>query len=138
MKRSAAPLVTLLLVVFTGAAEARGQCDEMLSRSPNCWSGPSVSAALYVRQWQGPAGYSIRIYIPGRRTGDILVSVRDTSLLIRSDSEQRLGSGKTTEPAFVQFGRFRQWLTLPADADTSRMKLASRGEVIGIFVPRRP
>ena len=138
MKRSAASLVTILLVVFTGVAQARGQCDGMFSRSPGCWSGPSVSAALYVRQWQSPGGYSIRIYIPGRRTGDILVSVRNTSLLIRSDSEQRLDSGKTTEPAFVQFGRFRQWLMLPEDADISQMKLASRGEVIGIFVPRRP
>jgi HSP20 family molecular chaperone IbpA len=137
MKRSVTSLGAILLLVFTNAALAWGQYDQMLFRSQGWQSGPAVSAAFYVEQQQWPAGYGIRLYLPARRTADIHISVEGSSLLIRSEIEEQLAPGGVPGPMFMQFGSFSQWLTLPPDADMNQMKLTSRDGVIGIFIPRK-
>ena len=137
MKKILAALGAILLFVFTNGASAWGQYDQMLSRSQGWQSGPALSAALYVEQRQWPAGYGIRLYVPVRRTTDIHVSVEGSSLIIRSEGGEQLAPSGTFGPVFMQFGSFRQWLTLPPDADLSQMKLTSRDGVIDIYIPRR-
>lgn len=97
-----------------------------------------MSAAFYIEQKQWPAGYGIRLFIPDRRTADIHVSVKGSSLLNRSEQEEQLAPMGTAGPVFMQFGSFSQWLTLPSDANMDQMKLTSQKDVINIFIPRKP
>lgn len=122
--------LTLLFVSFEGVM-AWGQMFQGYQ------GGPAVSAAFYVEQRQWPAGYGIRLYIPDRRTGDIHVSVEGNSLSIRSEGGEQSAPMGTSGPVFMQFGSFSQWLSLPADADMSQMKITSGEGVIDIFIPRK-
>jgi len=137
MKKLSASIGAILLFLFTSEASAWGQYGQMLSRSHEWHSGPTVSAAFYVEQRQWPAGYGIRLYVPDRRTADIHVSVEGSNLLIRSEEQEQIAPRGSRGPVFMQFGSFSQWLTLPPDADMSQMKLTSLGGVINIFIPRR-
>ncbi len=128
MKRLIAVFAAILLILLTGVALAWGPWQ----------SGSSMSAAFYIEQKQWPAGYAIRLFIPDRRTADIHVSVKGSSLLIRSEQEEHLAPMDTAGPVFMQFGSFSQWLTLPPDANMSLMKLTSQKGVINIFIPRKP
>ncbi len=128
MKRLATVFAAVLLILLTGMAHAWGPWQ----------SGSAMSAAFYIEQRQWPAGYGIRLLIPDRRTADIHVSVKGSSLLIRSEQQDQLAPMDTPGPVFMQFGSFSQWLSLPSDANMSQMKLTSQEGVINIFIPRKP
>lgn len=128
MKILTSAFAAILLTLLTGMALAWGPWQ----------SGSAMSAAFYIEQRQWPAGYGIRLFIPDRRTADIHVSVRGSSLHIRSEQAEQLAPMGTTGPAFMQFGSFSQWLSLPSDANMSQMKLTSQEGVINIFIPRKP
>ncbi len=137
MDRLSACLGTVLLAVFANEAAALEQYGQMFYGAPGWQGGSAFSAAFYVEQRQGPAGYGIRLYLPDRRTADIHVSAEGSSLLIRSGGQERLAPEGTFGPVFIQFGSFSQRLTLPLDADIGQMRLTNRGGVIEIFIPRR-
>ena len=128
MKRLIPFFAAILLILLTGVALAWGPWQ----------SGSSMSAAFYIEQGQWPTGYGIRLFIPDRRTADIHVSVKGSSLHIRSEQESQLAPMDTPGPVFMQFGSFSQWLSLPSDANMSQMKLTSQKGVINIFIPRKP
>lgn len=128
MKILTSAFAAILLTLLTGVATAWGP-----------WQGGSaMSAAFYIEQRQWPTGYGIRLFVPDRRTADILVSVKGSSLHIRSEQAEQLAPMGTPGPAFMQFGSFSQWLSLPLDANMSQMKLTSQEGVINIFIPRKP
>jgi len=137
MDRLSACLGTVFLAVFASEAAASEQHGQMFYGAPGWQGGSAFSAAFYVEQRQGPAGYGIRLYLPDRRTADIHVSVEGRSLLIHSGGQERLAPEGTLGPVFMQFGSFSQRLTLPLDADIGQMRLTNRGGVIEIFIPRR-
>lgn len=137
MKKLTCSLSGIVLLVCTHAVSAQGYYDQSRWGAETWSSGPGISTAFYIEQRQWPAGYGIRLYVPPRRTADIRVKVEGNRLVISSEEEGRLQPRGAQGPVFVQFGSFSQWLTLPADADLSQMKLTSRGGVIDIFVPRR-
>jgi len=137
MKKLPAIFGGILLLLITNGALAWGQYGQMFPGSQGYQGGPAVSAAFYVEQRQWPAGYGIRLYIPDRRTADIHVSVEGNSLSIRSDGGEQSAPMGASGPVFMQFGSFSQWLSLPADADMSQMKLTSRDGVIDILIPRK-
>jgi len=137
MNRLSTSLGAILFFVFTNGAPAWAQNGQMLSGSQGWQSGPAVPAAFYVEQWQWPAGFGVRLYLPNRRTADIHVSVEGSSLLIRSSEEGQLAPKGTPGPVLMQFGSFSHWLTLPPDAEMSQMKITSRRGAIDIFIPRR-
>jgi len=65
------------------------------------------------------------------------VGVTDGQLFIRSGGAQ-ISQPPASGMTFWQFGGNTQWISLPADADWSRMTFAARGSLIEVFVPRRP
>ncbi len=96
----------------------------------------AFSAAFYVEQKQGPAGYGIRLSLPDRRTADIHVSAEAAVFSSAAGGKSDLNPG-TFGPVFMQFASFSQRLTLPLDADIGQMRLTNRGGVIEIFIPKR-
>lgn len=137
MKKLTYSLSAILLLISTHAALAQGYYGQVRPGIQSWASGPGVSTAFYIEQRQWPAGYGIRLYVPAHRTADIHVKVEGNSLVISSEQEEHLQPRGASGPVFAQFGSFSQWLTLPADANLSQMKMTSRGGVIDIFVPRR-
>ena len=137
MKKLPAIFGVILLFVFSSGALAWQQYGQMFHGFQAYPTGPGVSAAFYVEQRQWPAGYGIRLHIPDRRTADIRVSVEGGSLFIRSEGGEQLAPRGAFGPVFMQFGSFSQWLTLPADADMSQMKLTNHEGAIDIYIPRR-
>ena len=136
MQRLSTFLATALLFLVAGGELAWGQYDRM-SVGPHGWLfGPGVSAAFYVEQRHWPTGYGIRLHLPKNRTTDIDISVDGTSLVIRSKAGTQVAPRGPMGPVFMQFGGFSQQLTLPLNADTSKMKVNNHYGTIEIFIPK--
>lgn len=137
MNRDLFSAALILILFFAGAASVQGQ-QSRVPYPPRGWQpGPVVASAFHIEWRQWPAGYAIQLYLPDRRTADVQISVEGHHLRIYSVGEKRLTAGGGKGPVLMQFGGFSQWVALPPDADMGRMKLASNGGTIRIFIPKR-
>jgi hypothetical protein len=130
-------LGALVLLLMAGAASADGRYGPLPYDPAGRPGGTALTASLHVQQWQWPAGYGIRLYLPARGTPDIRVAVEGQRIRIHSQAAQRAAPQGLPGPLFMQFGGVSQTLTLPPDADMRRMRVGTRDGLIEIFIPRR-
>ena len=100
-------------------------------------SGPQFTTGFQIQQYSAPDGYHIRIASRGRSIDEINIRVEGRSFTISSqrvqEQQQRDQSGRVR---WMQSGEFKQWVTLPGDADMQSMRRMQSPGVIEIFVPR--
>jgi len=101
---------------------------------PTMWSSTMPMNSLFVEQSASPLGYGIRVHTENPGTMDIEVGVEGHALVIKKRQVQQIGPGASMQ--MQQFGWSTQWVSLPADANTSSMRMSRGNGLVEIFVPR--
>lgn len=104
------------------------------ARPPTMWSSMMPMSSLFVEQSASPLGYIIRVHTGNRTTTDIEIGVEGHALVIKKRQVQQIGPGAPMQ--MQQAGWSTQWVSLPADANISSMRMSRGNGVVEIFVPR--
>jgi len=101
---------------------------------PTMWSSMMPMSSLFVEQAASPLGYSIRARTANPSTTDIEIGVEGHALVIKKRQMQQNAPGAPMQ--MQQAGWSTQWVSLPADANISSMRMSRGNGVVEIFVPR--
>ena len=101
---------------------------------PTMWSSTMPMSSLFVEQTASPLGYGIRVHTEYPGTMDIEVGVEGHALVIKKRRVQQIGRGAPMP--MQQSGWSTQWISLPADANISSMRMSRGNGLVEIFVPR--
>jgi len=98
------------------------------------WSSMMPVNSLFVEQSHSPLGYTIRVRTGQPGTTDIEVGMEGHALVIK---KRQLQQGTPGSPLQMQqAGWSTQWVSLPADANVSAMRMSRGNGLVEIFVPR--
>lgn len=100
----------------------------------NMWSSFMPTSSLFVEQSASPLGYNVRVHTGNSATTDIEVGVEGHALVIKKRQMQGVVPGAPMQ--MQQAGWSTQWVSLPADANISSIRMSRGKGLVEIFVPR--
>ncbi len=98
------------------------------------WSSTMPMSSLFVEQSHTPLGYAIRVRTGHPGTQDIDIGLEGHALVIKKRAMAQNAPGIPMQ--MQQSGWSTQWVSLPADANVSALRISRGNGVVEIFVPR--
>jgi hypothetical protein len=98
------------------------------------WSSTTPISSLFVAQSHTPMGYRIRVHTGRPGTQDIEVGLEGHALVIKKREMSHTSPG--TPIQIQQTGWSTQWVSLPADANVTALRITRGNGLVEIFVPR--
>ncbi|MEW6398208.1 MAG: Hsp20/alpha crystallin family protein [Bacillota bacterium] len=129
---------------FRDLVEIQRNLEDLFRRTFSAWDQPLApvratgwAPALDVIQKEGEL--LIRAELPGVDPEQVEVTVEDNRLTIRGERKEQVEVEKESWlRRELRYGSFERCLTLPAEADTEKIKAAYRNGVLEITVPYQP
>ena len=119
----------------------RREMDSMLNRVLESTTGEASPMAVLrgpaVNVAESEAGYDITADLPGMKSEDLRIELKDRQLWISGErQEEQLEEGKTWQRMERQYGRFERMITLAADVDEDNVQADYADGVLHIYVPK--
>jgi len=130
---------------FRDLVEIQRSLDDLFRRTLVGWERP-VTASFRNAEWipaldvlQKEGELVVRAELPGVDPAQVEVTVEDNLLTIKGErKEQTEVQDKHWLRRELKYGSFERCLTLPAEADTGKIKATYRNGVLEISVPYQP
>ncbi|MDI6824842.1 MAG: Hsp20/alpha crystallin family protein [Bacillota bacterium] len=129
---------------FRDLVEIQRNLEDLFRRTFSAWDQPL--APVRTTGWTPPLDVIqkegellIRAELPGVDPEQVEVTVEDDRLTIRGERKEQIEVEKESWlRRELRYGSFERCLTLPAEADTEKIKATYRNGVLEITVPYQP